>query len=36
VKDAVASFADIGATDVIFNTGTDDPDDVERLAEIVL
>lgn len=36
VKDTVAAFAEIGATDVIFDPGTDDVDDVERLAEIVL
>lgn len=35
VKDAVAAFAEIGATDVVFNPGTDDVDDVDRLAEIV-
>jgi alkanesulfonate monooxygenase SsuD/methylene tetrahydromethanopterin reductase-like flavin-dependent oxidoreductase (luciferase family) len=32
-KDA---FEAIGATDLIFNPGTDDPDEIERLAEIVL
>ncbi|MFD2421753.1 LLM class flavin-dependent oxidoreductase [Amycolatopsis pigmentata] len=36
VKEAITSFADIGATDIIFNTGTDDLDEVRRLAEIVL
>lgn len=36
LTEAVSSFADIGATDVIFNTGTDDVDDVQRLADIVL
>jgi alkanesulfonate monooxygenase SsuD/methylene tetrahydromethanopterin reductase-like flavin-dependent oxidoreductase (luciferase family) len=33
---AASSFADLGADEIIFNTGTDDPDDVARLAEIVL
>jgi hypothetical protein len=36
VTDAISSFADIGADDVIFNTGTDNVDDVKRLADIVL
>ena len=35
VTDAISSFADIGADDVIFNTGTDNVDDVKRLADIV-
>lgn len=30
VTDALLSFADIGADDVIFNTRTDDVDDVQR------
>jgi alkanesulfonate monooxygenase SsuD/methylene tetrahydromethanopterin reductase-like flavin-dependent oxidoreductase (luciferase family) len=36
VRDAVASFAGIGAADLVFNTGTDDVDDIKRLADIVL
>jgi alkanesulfonate monooxygenase SsuD/methylene tetrahydromethanopterin reductase-like flavin-dependent oxidoreductase (luciferase family) len=36
VKNAVSSFADIGTDDVIFNTATDDVEDVQRLADIVL
>jgi alkanesulfonate monooxygenase SsuD/methylene tetrahydromethanopterin reductase-like flavin-dependent oxidoreductase (luciferase family) len=36
VREAVASFSDIGADDLIFNTGTDDVDDIDRLADIVL
>jgi alkanesulfonate monooxygenase SsuD/methylene tetrahydromethanopterin reductase-like flavin-dependent oxidoreductase (luciferase family) len=35
VKAAIQSFADIGADEIIFNPGTDDLDDVARLAEIV-
>jgi alkanesulfonate monooxygenase SsuD/methylene tetrahydromethanopterin reductase-like flavin-dependent oxidoreductase (luciferase family) len=35
VRETVKSFEDIGATDLIFNSGTDDPDDVRRLADIV-
>lgn len=31
-----AAFADLGATELIFNPGTDDLDEIERLAEIVL
>ncbi|WP_405165549.1 LLM class flavin-dependent oxidoreductase [Nocardia sp. NBC_01499] len=36
LEQALSSFADIGATDIIFNTGTDDLDDIERLADAVL
>jgi alkanesulfonate monooxygenase SsuD/methylene tetrahydromethanopterin reductase-like flavin-dependent oxidoreductase (luciferase family) len=36
VREAVASFEGIGADDLIFNTGTDDIDDIKRLADIVL
>jgi hypothetical protein len=36
VQAAISSFADIGTDELIFNTGTDDPDDIARLAEIVL
>lgn len=36
VREAVASFKGIGADDLIFNTGTDDIDDIKRLADIVL
>ncbi|MEV4129979.1 LLM class flavin-dependent oxidoreductase, partial [Nocardia sp. NPDC049707] len=35
VKEALSSFADIGATDIVFNTGTDDIDDVKRLADVL-
>jgi alkanesulfonate monooxygenase SsuD/methylene tetrahydromethanopterin reductase-like flavin-dependent oxidoreductase (luciferase family) len=35
VKDALAAYADLGVDDVVFNSGTDDIDDVRRLAEIV-
>jgi alkanesulfonate monooxygenase SsuD/methylene tetrahydromethanopterin reductase-like flavin-dependent oxidoreductase (luciferase family) len=36
VRASLKAFADIGATDMIFNPGTDDLDEIERLAEIVL
>jgi hypothetical protein len=36
VRAAVCAYADLGVDELIFNTGTDDPDDVARLAEIVL
>jgi alkanesulfonate monooxygenase SsuD/methylene tetrahydromethanopterin reductase-like flavin-dependent oxidoreductase (luciferase family) len=36
VREAIASFEGIGADDLIFNTGTDDVDDIKRLAGIVL
>jgi hypothetical protein len=36
VEAAISSFADIGADELIFNPGTDDPEDVARLAEIAL
>ncbi len=36
VRDTLKSFEDIGADDLIFNTGTDDVDEVKRLADIVL
>ncbi|MGH3249895.1 MAG: LLM class flavin-dependent oxidoreductase [Trebonia sp.] len=36
VREAIASFEGIGADDLIFNTGTDDVDDMKRLADIVL
>ncbi|MCW2863727.1 MAG: MmcJ protein [Actinoallomurus sp.] len=36
VREAIASFEGIGADDLIFNTGTDDVDDIKRLADIVL
>ena len=36
VEAAISSFADIGADELIFNPGTDDPEDVTRLAEIAL
>ena len=36
VRTAVREFADLGADELIFNPATDEIDDVERLAEIVL
>jgi alkanesulfonate monooxygenase SsuD/methylene tetrahydromethanopterin reductase-like flavin-dependent oxidoreductase (luciferase family) len=36
LREAITSFEDIGADDLIFNTGTDDMDDIKRLADIVL
>jgi alkanesulfonate monooxygenase SsuD/methylene tetrahydromethanopterin reductase-like flavin-dependent oxidoreductase (luciferase family) len=36
VRAAISSFADIGADEIIFNTGTDDQQDIARLAEIVI
>ena len=36
IKDAVNAFADIGADELVFNTGTDELDDVKRLADVVL
>lgn len=36
VRAAVKEFADLGADELIFNPATDEIDDVERLAEIVL
>lgn len=35
VKDTVSAFADLGVDELSFNTATDDPDDVKRLAETV-
>lgn len=35
VKEAISSFADIGVDEIAFNTGTDDLDEVKRLADIV-
>jgi alkanesulfonate monooxygenase SsuD/methylene tetrahydromethanopterin reductase-like flavin-dependent oxidoreductase (luciferase family) len=35
VKAAISSFADIGVDEISFNTGTDDVDEVKRLADIV-
>ena len=35
VKETVSSFADIGVDEISFNTGTDDVDEVRRLADIV-
>lgn len=34
--EALSAYTDIGATDIVFNPGTDDIDDIERLAEAVL
>jgi alkanesulfonate monooxygenase SsuD/methylene tetrahydromethanopterin reductase-like flavin-dependent oxidoreductase (luciferase family) len=36
VRATVAGFADLGADELIFNPGTDDIDEIERLAGIVL
>lgn len=36
VRTVVAQFAEIGASELILNPATDDPDDISRLAEIVL
>jgi alkanesulfonate monooxygenase SsuD/methylene tetrahydromethanopterin reductase-like flavin-dependent oxidoreductase (luciferase family) len=36
VKEAVSAFGDLGADELIFNPGTDDLNEVSRLAEIVL
>jgi alkanesulfonate monooxygenase SsuD/methylene tetrahydromethanopterin reductase-like flavin-dependent oxidoreductase (luciferase family) len=35
VKEAISAFADLGVDDIAFNTGTDDIDDIRRLADIV-
>ena len=35
VKEAISSFADLGVDEISFNTGTDDPDEVKRLADVV-
>jgi len=35
VKEAISSFADLGVDEISFNTGTDDLDEVKRLADIV-
>jgi alkanesulfonate monooxygenase SsuD/methylene tetrahydromethanopterin reductase-like flavin-dependent oxidoreductase (luciferase family) len=35
VKETISSFADIGVDEISFNTGTDDVDEVKRLADIV-
>ena len=36
VRETVATYADLGVTDLMLNPGTDDLDDIERLADIVL
>ncbi|GLY93021.1 luciferase [Actinoplanes sp. NBRC 103695] len=36
IREVVKSFAAIGAEELILNPTTDDPDDIERLAEVVL
>lgn len=36
VKEAAKAFADIGSGELIFSPGTDDPDEVKRLADVVL
>lgn len=35
VKEAISAFSDIGADALVFNSGTDDVEDIKRLAEIV-
>jgi alkanesulfonate monooxygenase SsuD/methylene tetrahydromethanopterin reductase-like flavin-dependent oxidoreductase (luciferase family) len=35
VKEAISAFGDLGVDEISFNTGTDDIDDIKRLAEIV-
>lgn len=35
VKETISSFADLGVDEISFNTGTDDLDEVKRLADIV-
>ena len=35
VKEAISAYSDLGADTLVFNTGTDDIDDIKRLAEIV-
>jgi hypothetical protein len=35
VKETISSFTDIGISEISFNTGTEDLDDVRRLADIV-
>jgi alkanesulfonate monooxygenase SsuD/methylene tetrahydromethanopterin reductase-like flavin-dependent oxidoreductase (luciferase family) len=35
VREKISSFADIGVDEIAFNTGTDDLDEVKRLADIV-
>jgi alkanesulfonate monooxygenase SsuD/methylene tetrahydromethanopterin reductase-like flavin-dependent oxidoreductase (luciferase family) len=35
VREAISSFADLGVDEISFNTGTDDVDEVKRLADIV-
>jgi alkanesulfonate monooxygenase SsuD/methylene tetrahydromethanopterin reductase-like flavin-dependent oxidoreductase (luciferase family) len=36
VKQAISSYGDIGIDEIIFNTATDDVEDLDRLAELVL
>jgi hypothetical protein len=35
VQEAISSFADIGVDEISFNTGTDDVDEIKRLADAV-
>lgn len=35
VREKISSFADIGVDEISFNPGTDDVDEVKRLADIV-
>jgi alkanesulfonate monooxygenase SsuD/methylene tetrahydromethanopterin reductase-like flavin-dependent oxidoreductase (luciferase family) len=35
VKETISSFADIGVDEISFNSGTDDVDEIKRLADIV-
>lgn len=36
LQDFIASFEELGTDEMIFNPATDDPDDIQRLAELVL
>ena len=36
VKDTVAALGDIGAYELIFNPTVDDPEEIMRLADVVL
>ncbi len=36
IRETVKAFADIGADELILNPTTDEPDDIQRLAEVVL
>ena len=36
LKEFMASFEDLGADEMVFNPATDDPDEIKRLADLVL